>query len=153
MAAMEDVAAADGSMADIWGRLGQVVSEDLLGRWGRGHPEPGMMAEQRNVLLVAEAATERNLSRAANAAATAQGHHDDEAERLDELDGPAAEPARVLEALRAWLVTVAAAHASTGPAPAPVIFDDTFAASRSTGPVRPDRRPGRGCPPIPKSST
>jgi hypothetical protein len=125
--AMTAVSASDTTMADLWERLGQFVTEELLSRWGHGHPEPGMIAEQRTVMVAAEEATERVRSHAAAAAMVARHHRDDEAGLLDALDGPGAEPSRVLDALRIWLAGIAAAHATTGPEPAPVILDDPFA--------------------------
>jgi hypothetical protein len=125
--AMTAVSASDTTMADLWERLGQFVTEELLSRWGHGHPEPGMIAEQRTVMVAAEEATERVRSHAAAAAMVARHHRDDEAGLLDALDGPGAEPSRVLDALRIWLAAIAAAHATTGPEPAPVILDDPFA--------------------------
>ncbi len=120
------VTEAETTMDRIWDRLNQVVGEDLLGRWGRGHPEPGMMAEHRTVLVDLANRVDRDRSRAAAAVVAAERQRDEERQRLDELDGPGAEPARVLDALSAWLTDVTATHAATGPEPAPVILDDTF---------------------------
>jgi hypothetical protein len=127
VSAMAGVSDADAAMAAIWARLGQTVADDLLGRWGHGHPEPGMIAEHREALVSSGASLDGDQTRAAAAVVGATGDRDAEALRLHELDGPDAEPARVLEAMRSWLATVADEHASGGPQPAPVVLDDAFA--------------------------
>jgi hypothetical protein len=127
VSAIAGVADADAAMAAIWSRLSQTVAEDLIGRWGRGHPEAGMIAEHREALVSSGPSLEGAQSRAAATVVAATGDRDAEARRLDELDGPGAEPVRVLDAIRTWLASVVDGHADNSLAPAPVVLDNAFA--------------------------
>jgi hypothetical protein len=127
VAAIAGVADADAAMEVIWSRLGETVADEVLGRWGHGHPEAGMIAEHREALVVLGATFEGDRIRAALAVVAATLNRDGEARRLVELDGPDAEPARVAHAMRAWLKAVVDDQAAGAPKALPLVLDDTFA--------------------------
>jgi hypothetical protein len=127
VAAMADVGDADAAMAGIWSRLAENVAAELMGRWGHGHPEAGMIADHRETLVGSGPSLESDRARAASVVATASAHRDDEARRLEELDGADAEAAWVVDALRAWLTVTLDDQPEAGGQSAPLALDNAFA--------------------------